>query len=153
MKGNFFAVGVALTIGSIYSLTAFSQARPESLVKQRQSAMTLQGKYFYPQTRPMAQGKIPYDATVMARNAAFLDALSKMPWDGFTPATREVKSGATPAVFTEVGKFQEAQQQYMAEVSKLLTLTRSGDEAAVKAQVLAIDKSCNSCHDTFQEKR
>ena len=121
MKGNFFAVGVALTIGSIYSLTAFSQARPESLVKQRQSAMTLQGKYFYPQTRPMAQGKIPYDATVMARNAAFLDALSKMPWDGFTPATREVKSGATPAVFTEVGKFQEAQQQYMAEVSKLVS--------------------------------
>ena len=63
MKHKLFAIGLSVTLGAAYSLTAFSQAKPETLVKQRQSAMALQGKYFYGHLRPTAQGKIPYDAT------------------------------------------------------------------------------------------
>lgn len=153
MNKWFFTLGLFLALGAGYSLTAFPQAKPETLVKQRQAAMTLQGKYFYGQLRPMAQGKIPYDANAAARNAAFLEALSKMPWDGFTPSTRDVKSGALPAVFTESAKYKAAQDRLQSEVAKLVAATKSGDEAAAKAQILAVDKTCGGCHETFRERQ
>ena len=152
MNKKIFSIGLALLLGAGYSLTAFSQAKPETLVKQRQAAMTLQGKYWGP-LGGMAQGKVPYNATVVARNAGFLEALSKMPWDGFAPSTKDVKSAALPAVFTDTAKFKEAQDRLQSEVSKLVTVSKGGDEAAVKAQLAATGKTCGGCHKTFREKK
>jgi len=134
-----------------YVIPASSQVRPETQMKQRQAAMTLQGKYFYP-IRAQAQGKVPYDAAIVARNVAYLDQLARMPWDGFTPATKDIKSRATPAVFTDTAKFKQAQDHFQAEVTKLVEVTRKGDEASIKNQILAVDKTCNSCHDDFRER-
>src|SRR5258706_5570210 len=152
MNKKLFSIGLAVVLGAGYSLTAFSQVKPETLVKQRQAAMTLQGKYFYVQLRPMAQGKSPYDANVVARDAGYLEALTKMPWDGFTPATKDVKSAALPAVFTDTAKFKEAQDRLQSEVAKLVSVSKSGDEAAVKAQIGAVDKACGGCHEKFPRK-
>jgi cytochrome c556 len=143
---------IALAVGATYSMPAASQAKPETLVKQRQAAMALQGKYFYP-LRPMAQGKAPYDAARVAQNVAFLDVLDKMPWDGFAPSTKGVKSGATPAVFSEPAKFKEAQDRAQGEITKLLSLVKSGDESAIKTQIMVVDKACNACHDDFRERQ
>lgn len=132
---------------------AQAQVKPETLVKQRQAAMILQSKYFYGQLRAMAQGRIPYDATAAARAAGFLDALSRMPWDGFAPSTKNLKSDTLPAAFTDAAKFKEAQDRLQLETAKLAALTKSGDEAAVKAQIGAVNKACDSCHDDFREKR
>ena len=152
MNKKIFSIGLALLLGAGYSLTAFSQAKPDVLVKQRQAAMTLQGKYWGP-LGGMAQGKVPYNATVVARNAGFLEALSKMPWDGFAPSTKDVKSAALPAVFTDTAKFKEAQDRLQSEVSKLVAVSKGGDEAAVKAQLAATGKTCGGCHETFREKK
>jgi cytochrome c556 len=122
------------------------------LVKQRQAAMTLQGKYFGP-LNLMAQGKIPYDANVVTRNAGYLEALSKMPWDGFTASTKGEKSRALPAVFTDTGKFKEAQDRFEAEATKLASVAKSGDEGAVKSQITAVNKACGACHQDFREKQ
>ena len=152
MNKRFFSIGLALTLGAGYSLTAFAQGRPDILVKQRQAAMTLQGKYWGP-LGGMAQGKIPYDAAVVARNAGYLDALSKMPWDGFNPSTKDVKSAALPAVFTDTAKFKEHADRLQNEVSKLASVSKGGDESAVKAQIGAVGKACGGCHDDFREKK
>jgi cytochrome c556 len=152
MNKRFFSIGLALTLGAGYSLTAFAQAKPETLVKQRQAAMTLQGKYWGP-LGGMAQGKVPYDASVVARNAGYLDALSHMPWDGFNASTKDVKSQALPAVYTDAAKFKEAGDRLQSEVSKLVAVTKSGDEAAVKAQLGAVGKACGGCHESFREKQ
>ena len=45
-----------------HASAAFSQVKPEILVKQRQAAMTLQGKYAGP-LGAMAQGKAPTTPT------------------------------------------------------------------------------------------
>ena len=140
----------ALVAGLVQPASA--QVRPEQQVKQRQAVMTLHAKYFYP-IRAQAQGKVPYDAAIVTRNVTYLEQLSRMPWDGFTPATKDVKSGATPAVFTETAKFKEAADRYMAEVTKLSEVTRKGDEAAIKSEILAVDKTCNGCHDNFRERQ
>jgi cytochrome c556 len=152
MNSRLFSIGLALVLGAGYSLSAFSQVKPETLVKQRQAAMTLQGKYFGP-LGGMAQGKVPYDANTVARNASYLEVLSKMPWDGFAPSTKDVKSAALPAVFTDTAKFKEAQDRLQSEIAKLVSVSKGGDEAAVKAQLAATGKACGGCHESFREKQ
>jgi len=149
MKMSLLAAGLAV---AVLSGEALAQAKPETLVKQRQSAMTLMGKYFGPMVG-MAQGKVPYNAQVVQRNAGFLDNLSRMPWDGFTEGTKDVKSAALPAVWSESGKWAEAADRLQNEASKLYAVSRSGDEAAVKAQIGAVGKSCGACHESFRAKQ
>ncbi len=150
MNKKFFSIAVALSLGAAYSAAAIAQAKPEVLVKQRQAAMTLQGKYFGP-LAGMAQGKAPFDAAVVARNAGYLETLSKLPWDGFAPSTKDVKSRALPEVYTDTAKFKEAQDKLQSEIAKLVSVSKGGAEAAVKAQIGAVGKTCGNCHDSFQE--
>ena len=139
MNKMFISAGLALALGAGYSLTAFSQAKPEVLVKQRQAAMTLQGKYFGPMAG-MAQDKIPYKADVVAYNASLLDALSRMPWDGFDANTKDVKSAALPVIFTDAGKFKEAQENFQSAVGKLVSASKGSDVAATKVAIGAVGK-------------
>ena len=149
MKKSLLAAGLAV---AVMSGEALAQAKPEQLVKQRQSAMTLMGKYFGPMAG-MAQGRVPYDAKIVQRNAGFLDNLSRMPWDGFTEGTKGVKSAALPAIWAEPTKWSDAADRLQNEASKLYAVSRSGDEAAVKAQVGAVGKACGGCHESFRQKQ
>ena len=151
MKRSGVATVVALAIG-VAAGAVFAQAKPEQLVKQRQAVMTLQGKYFGPMAA-MAQGKAPYNADIVRRNAAYLDNLSRMAWDGFDAGTKGVKSAALPAIYEQPDKFKEAQSRLENEAHKLYEVSRSGDEAAVKAQIGAVGKSCGGCHESFREKQ
>ena len=151
MKKTVVAATAALALGA-FAGAATAQVKPEVLVKQRQAAMTLIGKYFGP-LGGMAQGKVPYNAQVVQRNAGFLDNLSRMPWDGFDASTKGQKSRALPAVFDDSAKFKEAASRMENEVAKLYQVSRAGDEAAVKAQIGAVGKSCGGCHDNFREKQ
>ena len=145
------AAVAALVLG-VAAGGAWAQAKPETLVKQRQAVMTLQGKYFGP-LAAMAQGKAPYNAEIVKRNAGFLDNLSRMPWDGFDPSTKDVKSNALPAVFSDTAKFKEAGSRLENEVHKLYEVSQRGDEAAVKAQIGAVGKACGGCHESFRQKQ
>jgi len=152
MKKSFLAAAVAVVLGAGVAQSAFAQVKPEILVKQRQAVMTLQGKYFGP-LAAVAQGKAPYDAAAVQRNAGFLDNLSRMAWDGFDPSTRNEKSRVLPAVYDNNAKFKEAASRLENEASKLAALSRTGDEAAVKAQIGAVGKACGACHDDFRQKQ
>jgi cytochrome c556 len=151
MNRKVLLAGLGLVFGAGYALTAFSQAKPEVLVKQRQSAMTLQLKYFLPLAQ-MAQGKMPYDANIVARNAAYLDMLTQMPWDGFAESTKGEKTRALPAVYSETAKFKQAQDQLRTAVGALVAASKGGNEGAVKAAVGDVNKACGNCHDNFRAK-
>ena len=153
MNGKTVLVTLGVMIGAGHAALAFAQAKPETLVKQRQAAMVLMGKYFYGDLRPMAQGKRPYDAKIVARDAQYLDALSKMPWDGFDPRTKGEKSRALPAAFNDTAKFKEAQERFQKEVASLVAAVKGGDEGAIKTQIGAVNKACGSCHDDFRENQ
>ena len=67
MKKSFVAAVLAVALGSL-SGAASAQMKPDVMVKQRQAAMTLIGKYWGP-IAGMASGKVsPYNADVVARN-------------------------------------------------------------------------------------
>ena len=144
--------GLTLVLGMGYGAVAFAQAKPDVLVKQRQAAMTLQGKYFGP-LAGMASGKVPYNAETVARNAAYLDVLNKMPWDGFHENTKDIKSRALPEVFTDGAKFKDATTHTQGAVAQLVKVSKGGDEAAVKAAINDVNKSCGGCHDSFRAKQ
>ena len=149
MKKSLLAAGLAV---ALVSGNALAQMKPETMVKQRQAAMTLLGKYWGPMAG-MMQGKVPYDAKIVQRNAGFLDNISRMPWDGFAESTKDVKSAALPAIWSDNAKFAEAADRLQNEASKLYAVSRSGDEAAVKAQLGAVGKSCGGCHESFRQKQ
>jgi cytochrome c556 len=144
--------GILAVLGSLVALQASAQVKPETLVKQRQAAMTLQGKYFGPMAG-MAQGRVPYDANAVQRNGAYLETLSHMPWDGFQESTKGVKSAALPAIWEKPGEFKQAADRLQNEAAKLVQVSKGGDEAAVKAQIGAVGKSCGGCHESFREKQ
>lgn len=152
MKRTLITLGAAVALAA--SAGAFAQAKPEVLVKQRQAAMTLIGKYWGPMGA-MAQGKAPYNADTVKRNAGYLSVLDKMPWDGFSPETKgsSAKTAALPAIWNEPDKFKQAQERLQSEVAKLVQVSARGDEAAVKAQLGATGKACGGCHETFREKQ
>jgi len=151
MKRSGLAAVVALVLG-LAAGAVFAQQKPEVMVKQRQAVMTLQGKYFGPMAG-MAQGKVPYNVDVIKRNSAFLDNLSRMAWDGFDPGTKDVKSATLPAAYEQQAKFKEAAARLENEAHKLYQVAQSGDEAAVKAQIGAVGKSCGGCHESFRQKQ
>lgn len=152
MRTSAVAVLLALSLGAVTD-AALAQVKPELLVKQRQAVMTLQGKYLGP-LGAMAQGKAPYNADIVKRNAAFLDNLSRMPWDTFDPSTKDVKgSNALPAIWEQPDKFKEAQSRLENELHKLYQVSQSGDENAVKAQIGAAAKACGGCHENFRQKQ
>jgi cytochrome c556 len=151
MKTNLIAVGVFAAVVAGVAQDAVAQAKPEVLVKQRQAVMTLQFKYFGP-LFGVAQGRVPYNAAMVQRNAGLLDNLSRMAWDGFETSTKDEKSRALPAIYDNKAKFMQYAAQLENETSKLVTVSKSGDEAAVKAQIGAVGKACNSCHDDFRSK-
>ena len=152
MKKSILAAGVALALGVGVAATAFAQAKPDVLVAQRQAAMKLQGKYLGP-IGAMLKGAAPYNADIVARNATFLENLSRMPWDGFDPGTQGVKSAAKADIYKDMGKFKAAADMLEAETSKLGAAARAKDEAGVRATFGGVAKACGSCHDAFREKQ
>jgi cytochrome c556 len=152
MNKKLVSVALVAALSAGYALVGNSQVKPETLVKQRQAAMTLQGKYFGPLVG-MLKGSVPFDAKIVARNAAYLDMLSEMPWDGFDPSTKGVKSAALPAVFTEGAKVKAGIENFQKAVDELVAASKGGNEAAIKAAIGNVGKACGGCHDNFREKQ
>lgn len=151
MRTKLLAAATAIAALGAFSLEAFAQAKPDVLVKQRQAAMTLQGKYLGP-IGAMMKGARPYDADVVAISATYLENLARMPWDGFDPSTKGEKSKAKPEVFTDTAKFQAAANLLESETAKLGAAARAKNEAGVRAAFGGVAKACGGCHDAFREK-
>ncbi len=152
MNKKLIAAGLALALGTGYTLNALAQAKPDVLVKQRVAAMTLIGKYFGP-LGGMAQGKVPFDANIVARNAGYLEVLTKLPWDGFDASTQNEKSAALPEVWKDPAKFKAAQDLVQKQVANVVAVAKGGNEAAIKAALGDVGKACGNCHNTFREKK
>ena len=141
----------ALVLGAAFSFNAAAQAKPEDLVKQRKAALTMVGKYFGP-VGAMVQGKVPYDAAIVTRNAGYLEVLSAMPWDGFQASTEGVKeTRAKPEIYKNMGKFDQYAKDMQGALVKLNAAAKSGDQNAVKAAFGATGKACKACHDDFRK--
>ncbi len=151
MKMKLVLGSLAVVVGAGYGAAVMAQAKPDVLVKQRQSAMVLIGKYWGP-IAGMPTGKAPYNAERVATNAPLLEMLAKMPWDGFHENTKGENSRALPAVFTETAKFKDGADAMQRSLTNLVKVSKGTDEAATKAAIAEVGKTCSGCHETFRAK-
>ena len=153
MSKKILVAGLVVALGGAFSAGALAQVKPDVLVKQRQAAMTLQGKYWGP-LAAMNAGRAPFKADVVAYNASLLNALARMPWDGFDDSTKDIKdikTAALPAVFSDKAKFKAAGDDLVGAVEKLVVASKGSDEAATKVALGAVGKACGACHDNFRQ--
>jgi len=63
-----------------------------------------------------------------------------------------MKHRAAPATFTDTAKFEEAQDRTQNEISKLVAVGEGDGEAAVIAQISALNEACDPCHNSFRAR-
>ena len=68
MKMKLVLGSLVMVVGAGYGAAVMAQAKPETLLKQRQAGMTLIGKYWGP-IAGMPSGKAPYNAERVTTNA------------------------------------------------------------------------------------
>lgn len=139
---------VVVLSGSI-AVGVMAQPNPNQLINNRKGAMALQGKYFGP-ILAMTQGRMPYDAKIVQRNADYLAVLSQLPWDDFQQHSLGLKNTrAKEEIILDEAKFKSRAEQLQSEIQKLQAAAKSGDQNAVRTAASAVGKTCNSCHEDF----
>jgi cytochrome c556 len=132
---------------------AQSAARPEALVKWRQSAF---------QVIAWNTGRIKnalagdYDAREVRNAANALAAVASAGLaDLFVPGTSGAKgwrvTTAAAAVYDEAAKFRALSEEFARETAELARLAGAGDARVVRAQFEKVAKSCKGCHDRYRQ--
>lgn len=145
-------VAIALLgFAGIVSFSAQAQMKPEDAIKLRQSAMKLIS-YNFGSIGAMVNDKKPYDKDEAIRNATRVEVLSAQPFEFFIAGTDKGETKARPDIWKDQAKFKAAADKMQSEVAKLVQVARTGDMAALKAQVGTTGGACKACHDDFREK-
>ena len=137
-------------LGLSMGVVGAAEVKPEDAIEYRQSVYTLIKWNFAP-IGAMVKGQVPYDAAAVARHAAFLETLSKMPLEGFTPGEAG-DTKAKPEIWKNRPEFEKLMSDFQEQITKLNQAAGSGDQAAVKEQFGATAKSCKNCHDKFRKE-
>jgi cytochrome c556 len=138
---------------AVVSSALAQQRRPEAVIKDRQSLMTMQN-WALRDIALMVKGQRPYDPAVIARSAELLDATNKMILEAFPPGTESgAPNRARPEIWSDPEKFKQALAAFQAEVPKLVEAAKAGTPDALRSAFSAVAKGCDGCHDSFRAKR
>ncbi len=99
--------------------------------------------------------------TAEAKSAAFpANALAR--WAKVMPTMFSAGTGpdnkpglhtrALPTIWSDRPGFDKAAADYAAATDKLLELAKANDTAGFKAQLKAVDATCDACHDRYRAK-
>jgi cytochrome c556 len=156
-------IGVALAATAVSALAVSQGAGPPSPEAQAKSAIeTRQGLYkvISSQFGPLGgmlrtTNTVPFDAALVARNSARIATLSEMIPELFTRDTREftaVKSAALAGIWNSQADFKTKADALTKAANDLTAAAKTGNEAATKAAIGAVGKSCSGCHDNYRAK-
>jgi cytochrome c556 len=149
MKKNAF---LAFVLAAVVALPASAQfAKPEDAIKYRRSSMSVLSTHFY-RLANMVNGRTPYDPKAAAENAELVLAMSKLPWPAFAAGTDKGETRASPAIWTQQGKFKESSEHLLAEAVKLNAAAKTGNLDTLKVAFRATARTCQSCHDVFKTR-
>ena len=107
-------------------------AKPEDAIKYRKAGFTLMAAHFG-RLGAMAQGRVPFDAKLAAENADVLAAVGKLPFTAFVEGSDKGETRAKAEIWKESGKFKEAADKNMAEMTKLVAAAKTGNLDNLKA--------------------
>ena len=145
------AATCVVAVAAIAWPVAAQYNKPEDAVKYRRAAFTVMSSHM---GRIFAQLKSPTpNIQVIQSSAQVAESMSKLPWDAFAPNTEFVtETKALPALFKNEAKVKELAQKMQDELTKLNSVAKTGDVAAIRTQFNAAAKSCDNCHDDYRAK-
>lgn len=148
---NRLLVAVATTATLALSLPAAAQfQKPEDAVKYRQSSMFVMANHFG-RIGAMVNNRAPYDAAAAVSNAEVVNTLARLHWVGFVEGTAgTTKGSASPKIWTERAKFDDAGKKMQEEVGKLLVAARTNSMDNLRPAFGAVGQSCKACHDDYR---
>jgi cytochrome c556 len=150
MKMNKYSLLIAALVTSVISGTALAQfAKPEAAIKYRQSALTVMGTHFA-RIGAVVKGEVPFNKDDVIKNAAIINTMASLPWQGFGPGTEG--GSALPLVWSEGDKFKSNQEKLILAAANLNSAAQSGDLDAIKKAFSATGATCKGCHDDFKKK-
>lgn len=153
MKSKYLvSVAVALSaalVGASAAADTLKFGKTEDAIKYRQNALFVMSQHFS-SLGAMANGRAPFDAELAQQNAAVLQTLATLPWQGFGAGTEGGK--AKPEVWSEKAKFDEHASQFVDAAGKLGAAAQTGDLAQLKATFGPAAQTCKACHDAFRNR-
>ena len=143
----------AIIAAAALPLSAHAQfAKPEDAIKYRQSALSVMGTHFA-RIGAVVRGAVPYDAQQVQNNAALVETMSVLPWQGFMSGTEKGgNTRAKPEIWSDSAKFKTAQDNMIKAVANLSTASKSGNLDQVKAAFGDAGRACKACHDDFRRE-
>ncbi len=91
----------AVIAAAVLPLSAHAQfAKPEDAIKYRQSALSVMGTHFA-RIGAVVRGATPYDAQQVQNNAALVETMSVLPWQGFMAGTDKGTTRARPEIWSD----------------------------------------------------
>jgi len=147
-----FMHAVAAVTAIALSSSAMAQAKPEQLIKWRQSVMQVQG-WSMARIKANVEGTYNKDQVIQAAN--ILHATADGGLGSLYTAGSEKGSGwhdtqTKPELFTDGEKVREVAMTFSKEANELVRVAATGDAAAVKAQFGKVGQACKGCHDKFR---
>lgn len=131
-------------------LQAFEDA--DEAIEYRQAVFSLVAAHFG-EMGAMVKGKSEFDAKAFAYRADSLEALAKMPLEGFTfPGAEKGDTKAKSAVWKEMDKFKSKLAQFQQDAVDLASIAESGDMGKIKPVFLKAAKNCKGCHTDFKNR-
>lgn len=145
-------LAAAAVCGLAASLPAAAQfQKPEDAIKYRKAVFTVMASHFG-RVGAMANGRIPFDAKLVAENAEIATMMSKLPYAAFGEGTDKGDTKAKPEVWSESDKFKAAAAKMQEEMAKLNTAAKTGNQDAIKAAFGPVGQACKGCHDHFRKE-
>ncbi len=140
---------VAYTSSAV-AAEATSQKHAEAAVKYRQSLFQLIKSNMAP-LGGMAKGAIPFDESVMAKNAMRIEQLSDMLSDYMSVDTRkfDVETEAKAKIWDNTDDVESKIARMQKAAANLQAVVAAKDKDNYRAAIGDIGGSCKSCHDEY----
>ena len=141
------AIAMAVVTGN-----ATAQAKPEDVIKYRQSVYKVMGWNFAPMAA-MVKGEKPFDKEAFARHAMILSQMSPLAMEGFAAGSdKGAETKAKPEIWTKSADFKEKMDKMAGESKKLAAIASTGSFDDIKKQFGTTAGACKACHDDYKSK-
>jgi len=153
MNRTWAAMAAGGCLAAMVSCNGWAESsRFEEAIKYRRAVMTMI-KWHVDRIAPMVKNPQTFNRDEVLRNATYLEFLSKVAQEGFVPDSHEGDTKAKPEIWKDWSRFKSLGDKFQAEASKLREVAKTGDAAAVKAQLGEANKICKNCHDDFKSSK
>jgi len=144
-------IGLALA-GAVVTVACAQEVKPENAIRYRQGIMRAQAWNMGPMAA-MVKGNVPYNKEAFLHRATWLDELTEMAWEGYTPGSDQgAPTKAKPEIWKDAAKFKQLADALHAATGKLAAAAKVGTLDAVKGPFGDVAKVCQDCHDEFRSK-